>query len=424
MYSAALATRQIKRLFGVTLAVAFCLAPLKAFSAKEKAWPKRDFLPPVATINTKLETNPEALKTSDGEVEEVAFQAVDTQAVIRLKPKVERLAGSVVGKAQSEHLQTMLELQKKVDEADLEYLWQATVEKNPVIRFSLEKLATPADLESKQSSKFLSKTLSTLISGASLASTMLPIPGGNSAYQNMGTMAAGQALQNMLVGRTRPTVGSLSATEQIQLAGLIDELKAKLIRSYQDYKNTLENLARCHEITVKNNALYSKALASKNDMAMMATGVAYYQALLNETALRQKAKLHRLELERLAGPEAVSRLELAVHIDNSIQTASAHPPAKALATPVRTDVLDAEDLPYTIPDPIGPQPLIGPEPKSKKSAMPDMPEVMELLPSFKRDNRLPSPMPQTSVGLNKKTLAVSKSKTSQDALEPIEVLSP
>jgi hypothetical protein len=130
----------------------------------------------------------------------------------------------------------------------------------------------------------------------------------------MGTMAVGNALQNMVSGKTQPTPGSLSPTEQIQLAGLIDDLKMKLIHNYQDYKNTLQALAQSHEISIKNNNLYSKALSSKNDLAIMAAGTAYYQALMNETSLRQKAKLYRLELERLAGPDAVSTLELAVHV--------------------------------------------------------------------------------------------------------------
>lgn len=419
-----LKTRQLKAFFTIAMTVGVALAPLAAVaidSKNTKAWPKRDFLPPVATINPKIDSKQVARSNADKEVEEVAFTAVNSQAAVRLKPKVEQLTGVIVGQGKSEQMQAVLDIQKKVNEADLEYLWQATVEKNPVIRFSLEKLAAPVDLQSKQSSKFLSRVLSTAISGGTLASTML-MPGGGGMYQNMGTMAVGNALQNMVSGRQKPTLSSLSDTEQIQLAGLIDDLKKKLISSYQDYKHTLENLAQAHAATVKNNALYSKALASKNDLAVMATGAAYYQSLINETTLRQKAKLSRLDLERLAGADAVSRLELAAHVDTTTQTASNTAMQNTLARPVEED-----ELPYSIPEPagsiIGPQPLIGPEPKQSRSSVPkDLPVAMELSPSFKADRQGPA-LPTELQSNTHRKLAEGRSKAIS-GLEPIEVLHP
>lgn len=305
--------------------ILFGAMALPAFAKKSTpSWPSRDFLPPVASINPKLEDT----KPDENTLEPVALSAVSSP-VIHTTPKVDRLATDLSQQFKSEQLQNVMDIQQKVDEADLERLWQATVEKNPVIRFSLEKLATPADLQTKQSSRFLSKTLSVLISGASMGATMLP---GGGAYRNMGTMAVGNALQNMVTGKTQPTPGSLSPTEQIQMAGLIDELKMKLIHNYQDYKNTLQALAQSHEVTMKNNNLYSKALFSKNDLAIMAAGTAYYQSLMNETTLRQKAKLYRLELERLAGVDAVSTLELAVHVPTSNGSAADTPQQQQTAS--------------------------------------------------------------------------------------------
>lgn len=305
----------LKTKLGIVLAASLILIYPLTYSEsaalgaeKARSWPVKDFLPPIATINPKLDEG--SRQQADHEVEPVALSAV-TSPVIRKSPKVNRLADDLNGQFKSEQLDNVLEIQKRIDEADLERLWQATVEKNPVIRFSLEKLATPADLQSKQSSKFLSKTLSLLISGASMGSTMLP---GGGAYRNMGSMAVGNALQNMVSGKTQLAPGSLSPTEQIQMAGLIDELKLKLIHNYQDYKITLQALGQSHETTLKNNNLYSKALNTHNDLAVMASGAAYYQALLNETTLKQKAKLYRMTLERLAGTEAVSQLELSAVI--------------------------------------------------------------------------------------------------------------
>lgn len=284
-----------------------------AATPQSAQWPKRDFLPPIASINPKLMEK--RLADEEDALEPVALSAVSSP-VIHTTPKVDRLATDLSSQFKTEQLQGVIDIQKKVDEADLEHLWQATVEKNPVIRFSLEKLATPADLQTKQSSKFLRRTLSLLIQGGTAAATMLPGPAAG-GYRNMATMATGNALQNLTTGKTQPTPGALSPTEQIQLAGLIDELKMKLIHNYQDYKNTLQALAQSHEITLKNNNLYSKALSSKNNLAIMAAGTAYYQALINETSLRQKAKLYRMELERLAGADSVSTLQLAVNVSDT-----------------------------------------------------------------------------------------------------------
>jgi hypothetical protein len=115
----------------------------------------------------------------------------------------------------------------------------------------------------------------------------------------------------------------------------------------------------------------------------MASGTAYYQALMNETSLRQKAKLHRLALERLAGREAVSHLELTARLDDS-QTA------------------------VNITTPIGVSPEVGPpaptaqkvtatkleSPSGQTMAMPiDLPQPMEISPRLSTDIGPPEPIP-------------------------------
>jgi len=304
---------------GIALSLLFGISSLMTASAakpSQTAWPVRNFLPPIASINPKLLEHQS--HQTDNDLNPVALSAVSSPA-IHTTPKVDRLATKLDVATHDEQSQALLDIQKEVNQADLEYLWQATVEKNPVIRFSLEKLATPADLQKKQSSKFLSKSLSLLLSGATMGATMLP---GASAYQNMTAVSLNQAMQNLVNGNIKPAPNTLSATEQIQLAGLLDELKLKLIHNYQDYKATLQALTEAREITMKNNNLYSKALGSKNDLSVMAASSAYYKSLMQETTLRQKAKLYRLQLERLAGTEAVSRLELSPHVSLDGKTAN------------------------------------------------------------------------------------------------------
>ena len=320
-------------------------------SVKEAPWPVRDFLPPVASINSKLDPAEQASKQADADPEEVSFVMEGQAQKLGKTPNINRSPKVLNGElsVMRSDAKTLAQLQTRVDEADLNRLWEATVERNPVIRFSLEKLATPADLGPKQSSIFMRKTLSTLISGAMMAGSYLAPTGGS--YGQMGMMGAGNALQNMVEGRTQPTPNALSPTEQIQLAGLVDELKVKLIHGYQEYRTTLQSLADSHATTMKNNNMYSQALTSKNDLAIMAAGTAYYQALNTETALRQKAKLARLQLERLAGPVAVDDLQLAVDIS----------PENAPTAAVN----NAPASPELAPEPVTPQ----------TPAQPDPPEV-------------------------------------------------
>jgi hypothetical protein len=362
------------------LALSFLLMPTgtalaigKTKAAESKAWPKRDFLPPIAIINSRLEANQSSDDTSpDGAVNLTAVSS----PVLHTTAKVTRLDNALIDPKEA-GLVGMNDLRHKVEEADLEHLWSAIVEKNPVIRFSLEKLATPIDLQTKQSSRFLTRTLSTMISGATMAATMMP---GGGAYRNMSSVATGNALQNMVSGRTRPTVGNLSATEQIQLAGLIDELKLKLIRTYQDYQGSLQSLAQSREVTARNSAMYSQAMVGKNNMAIMATSRAYFQALLNETDLRQKARLQRLCLERLAGKEAVNQLELGPQFNPDAAIAKSSPATSEPKASVSPNSLDI------IAPSIGPEaPFIGPDgPPAPPSLMSTTPRSLESTKTVKK----------------------------------------
>src|SRR6478609_1926085 len=246
-----------------TFSLVLMLCGSTAFASQNTNWPKRDFLPPIASINPRLDELP------DNGLESLDFSPGENKG-IQKTPRVTRLDTPLqVGDKNAKS--GLLEARHKIEEADLERLWQATVQKNPVIRFSLEKLSAPADTLPSHSSKFLRKTLTTMISGAMMASTMIP---GGGAYNNMMYMAGGNALQNVVSGNTKPTPGALSSTEQIQLAGLIDDLKLSLIRNYQDYNTTLQSLALARQATERNSAVYTQAQKSNSDMAVMAAASA------------------------------------------------------------------------------------------------------------------------------------------------------
>jgi hypothetical protein len=299
-------------------------------------WPTRNFLPPVATINPKLDDVIDDVVTADDELEVVSLASVNTP-VLTTRPAVERLDTRV--DVLSDEDKARQRDQKAIEEADLNALWEATVERNPVIRFSLEKLATPEDLAQEQSSIFMRKTLGVLISGATLASTMLPGAGGFGGYRNMGVMAGGDALRNLTGGKQTPNAQRLTATEKIQLAGMIDDLQRNVIQAYHDYRRSLQALSIAHGQTTRAEELYhsqmrvveempsmrgdhGEAMGAMQSAMLMTQGAAFHQASLQETRLKQEAKGYRLQLERLAGVDAVASLQLIPAEGDTVATAT------------------------------------------------------------------------------------------------------
>jgi hypothetical protein len=305
---------------------------LAAKPAAKQARIQQDFLPPVATINDSLQSSPSSLGTSDatdsnpedGDLEAITLSAVTTPT-LQLSDPTQRIHQTL--STAQEHRQAFLKLQQGVDEEDMQNLWNAVVERNPVIRFSLEKLAMPVDTQAKQSSRFVKKTLNVLISGAVMGATMLPgVGSAGNYYQNLGAVTGGDVLRNLVNGKQQPTSGAvLSSTEQIQLAALIDQLRGSLIQSYHEYKATLQSLSAAEQTANTANTAYAKALEGKDPLGIMITASAYYKAQTQETHLMQKAKCLRLQLERLAGTEAVSQLAFLPNPNAPTETAVADP---------------------------------------------------------------------------------------------------
>jgi hypothetical protein len=293
------------------------------------------FLPPTAKPDDKLNTDPEGLNAAtagtpspnvhDDPLAPVSLMAVSSQPSLSQLAQQKRSADeqlnasvSVVPareKAQSERLMAKAEA---LDKVNLALLWDATVEQNPMIRFSLEKLALPVDLHAKHSSQFATRTLSALITGATLGASMFS--GVNiSPYQNMGIYTAGDIARNLVTGQNKVVEQTLTPSELVQLAGLVDELKVSLINSYYDYKNNLTSLAAVTLDTQKHREIFElSVLQTSNPSAALASSAAYYQALQQETRLRQAAQQGRLRIERLAGVQAADKLEWQVEPKNNV----------------------------------------------------------------------------------------------------------
>ena len=220
-------------------------------------------------------------------------------------------------------------LEQQVQETDLHYLWNAVVEHNPVVRFSLEKIALPMENHDAHSSQFLRKSLNVLISGAALGSTLL-VPGGG--YQSAGILAGSQAVQNLVNGKTKP-VSTLTATEHIQLANLVDDLKRQLVENYQTYQQTLRTVQQAQSATQRAYQHYETAAKNQNPVEILTTLQIYHQALKREQSLKQQTKLARLKLERLSGQPAVAQLVLVAQPKLALQKAKEPAVTTAIALP-------------------------------------------------------------------------------------------
>jgi hypothetical protein len=220
-------------------------------------------------------------------------------------------------------------LEQAIQETDLQFLWNGVVERNPVVRFSLEKIALPVENHNAHSSQFLRKSLSVLISGAALGSTLV-MPGGG--YQSMGVLAGSQAVQNLVNGRTKP-ISTLTPTEHIQLANLVDDLKRQLVENYQTYQQNLRNVQQAQLTTQRAFQQYERAKKNQNPLELLTTMQVYHQTLKREMMLKQQTKLARIKLERLSGEPTVAQLVLVPQARVALQKTKEPNQATVLAFP-------------------------------------------------------------------------------------------
>ena len=163
----------------------------------------------------------------------------------------------------SETLANIIDEQKKHDLKDLERLWQGTVENNQVIEFALKKLATP-ESQRRIHSSLMAKSMSAIISGAALLPSFL---GMNYGIQS-GAYAAGRLANNLINKENTEKLKnpSLTDTEAIELASLIEDLQDEIIVDYYRYKGALIKLKKCEEQLLLHNKNYSDALQNKNSL--------------------------------------------------------------------------------------------------------------------------------------------------------------
>lgn len=206
---------------------------------------------------------------------------------------------------EKEIMDEIIKLQKEKDMEDIDNLWKGTVSNNQVIGFALKKLSTP-ESQRRIHSSLMAKTLSAIVSGASLAPALL---GADYMIQS-GSYAAGRLAQNFINRKNIPQEIPLTDTELIELAGLVENLQDKIINAYYNYKNSLSQLkeARSRELLYSRN--YVKAMDEEDFLEIAISSALYKDMQLEEEKYMQMAKKYHLELQRLAGKKVVDNLNL------------------------------------------------------------------------------------------------------------------
>jgi len=204
--------------------------------------------------------------------------------------------------------QNQINEQQKADLEDIENIWVSTVNNNPLIGYCIKKLAIPAE-QRRIHQSMLNKTLSAIISGAAILPSFL---GMNYGIQS-GSYAAGKVANALLNKENNEKLEnpSITDTEAIELASLIEELQDEIIVDYYSYKGSLVKLKKCRERLLLHNQNYSKALEKNDSLDILLNSNLWQNELLEEFKIKQEVKKHQLALIRLAGKNTVKNLNIA-----------------------------------------------------------------------------------------------------------------
>lgn len=220
-------------------------------------------------------------------------------------PKVDYKDSESLVIEEKEIMDEIVRLQKEKDLDDIDNLWKGTVENNQVIGFALKKLSTP-ESQRRIHSSLMAKTLSAIVSGASLAPSLI---GADYAIQS-GAYAAGRIAQNLINKKNIPQEVPLTDTELIELAGLVENLQDKIINAYYNYKGALSQLKEIRSRELLYNKNYVKAMDDEDFLEIAISSAQYKEMQIEEYKYIQLAKKYHLELQRLAGKKVVDNLNL------------------------------------------------------------------------------------------------------------------
>lgn len=221
-----------------------------------------------------------------------------------LTPKKQKVSGSLLINDYKK-VDELIKLQKEKDLADIEILWKGTIENNKIIEFALKKLASP-DSQKRIHSSLMSKTLSAIVSGASLVPCLV----GMDYATQTGAYSAGRLAQSLLNRKNVPQEIPLTDTELIELSSLIEELQDTLIATYYNYKHSLAMIKDTRERILLYAKNYDKAQKNGDVLDLTISSTLYDNMIIQEFEEIQNAKKYHAQLQRLAGKTAVEKLNL------------------------------------------------------------------------------------------------------------------
>lgn len=238
--------------------------------------------------------------------DEIKLEKID-EFDIKYKDEVETLKGSLFVDDEIK-AQQQINQQQEADLQDVENLWNATVNNNPMIGFCLKKLSVPAD-QRRVHSSLLAKSMSALISGAA----MLPSFVGMNYGVQSASYAAGRLATSLINKKNNEKLENpaITDTEAIELASLIEDLQDEIIVNYFKYKGALLKLKKCREQILLANKNYSDALQKNNALDIIVNSASWDEEQIEEYKIKQEVKKYQLALIRLAGKETVRNLNVA-----------------------------------------------------------------------------------------------------------------
>lgn len=236
--------------------------------------------------------------------DEVVLPVIQKKQKIDLHPVEKKQTKTIVISSQEE-ISEMIKIQQQSELEDIEKLWQATVDNNQLIKFTIQKLNTPEG-QRRLHSSLAAKTLSAVVYGA----TFLPSFAGSDSLVQSASFATGKLVNNFLNRSAIPKQEMISDTELIELAGTIESLQDTIISAYYNYKGSLNKLKDIRTRIVLYNKNYSNALQTGDKLEVIISSSQYEDMLLSEYYTEQEAKKYYLELERLAGAKTIEKLNL------------------------------------------------------------------------------------------------------------------
>jgi len=231
---------------------------------------------------------------------------------------VKEIKAVEMSKSDEEKLKAF-QIQRKQDIEDITNLWQATVERNNVIKFALRKVTMNPEERKKHSSK-MARTISALLNGAMLLPYAFGLDASIASAIAAGSSLSTQAAKNKL--GYGPANIPVTDTELIQLASLIEDLQNNLIKNYYLYKSAIELLKDCRSKLAVYKKNHRQAVAQNDQANILVTKSMCEKQQLEELKLVNQIKMARIELERFAGAEVVDNLNLVkvqeLQVSNSV----------------------------------------------------------------------------------------------------------